>query len=132
MKTLRIVTIIFLLPVLISLAGCSQNRAQKQLTSGIEGQVLLGPMSAVVSSDKPVPDKPYKADLKILTQKREEITQIKTDGEGKFKIALEPGEYIISPITPNPLRPPYPEEQTVTVKANQFTRVTVHFDTGIR
>lgn len=132
MKTLKIAAIISLLSVLISFFGCSQNRAQKQLTSGIEGQVLLGPMSAVVSSEKSVPDKPYKADLKILSPEREEITQIKTDAEGKFKIVLEPGVYIISPVSRNPLRPPYPEEQTVTVKADQFTKVTVHFDTGIR
>jgi len=132
MKILRIAAIISLLSVLISFSGCSQNRSQKQLTSGIEGQVLLGPMSAVVRADKPLPDKPYKADLKILSREREEITQIQTDDEGKFKISLEPGEYIVSPVSPNPLRPPYPEEQTVTVKANQFTRITVHFDTGIR
>jgi hypothetical protein len=132
MKTLSITAAIFLLSALMSFSRCSQNRSQKQLSSGIEGQVLLGPMSAVVRADRPMPDKPYKADLKILSPEREEITQLQTDDEGKFKIVLEPGEYIISPVAPNPIRPPYPEEQTVTVKANQFTSVIVHFDTGIR
>lgn len=132
MKTLRITGAILSLFLLMVLSGCSQNRAQKQLTSGIEGQVLLGPMSPVARPDKPVPDKPYKAALKILSQKREEVTQVQTDAEGKFKIALEPGEYVISPVAPNPMRPPYPEEQTVTVKASQFTKVVVRFDTGIR
>ena len=67
-----------------------------------------------------------------MNQDREEVLQLDTDKEGRFKIALEPGEYIISPVARNPLRPPYPEEQKVTVKTNEFTEVKVIFDTGIR
>ena len=132
MNTIKISGYLFILLILIFHPGCNKNTLNRQRDSGIEGQVVLGPMSAVVSSDNPRPDKPYKATLKILNQEREQVLQVDTDEEGKFKITLEPGEYIISPIAPNPLRPPYPEEQKVTVKSNDFTTVIVRFDTGIR
>lgn len=145
MKTLRLAATIFLLPTLILLCGCSQNRTQKQLTSGIEGQVLLGPMSAVVGSEKPVPDKPFQATINILDTDREKVTQFETDEEGRFRIHLEPGDYIISPIAHNaakppdspglpspPKKPPYPEEQKVTVKSGEYTQIIVRYDTGIR
>lgn len=132
MKTIRATGFVFLLLLLIFHLGCNKNTSNKQKNSGIEGQVLLSPTSPVVSSDKPRTDKPYKAKLKILNQDREEIFQTDTDDEGRFKIALEPGEYIISPVAPNLNRPPYPEEQKIIVKSNEFTKVTVLFDTGIR
>lgn len=132
MKTLKFFSHLLILFLLIFSWSCNQNTSNKEKNSGIEGQVLLSPTSPMVSSDKPQTDKPYKAKLKILNPDWEEILQIDTDDEGKFKIALEPGEYIISPIAPNPNRPPYPEEKKVKVNPNKFTEVTVLFDTGIR
>ena len=141
MKILRTTVTIFLLPILLVLFGCSQNQAQKQMTSGIEGHSLLGPMSAVVGSDKPAPDKPFQARINVLDSNREQITQFETDEAGRFKIALEPGDYIISPISPNAPespgslqvpKPPYPEEQKVTVKSGEYTQIIVRYDTGIR
>lgn len=132
MKKIKVLGHLFLVLLFIFPLGCNQNNKNREKNSGIEGQVLLSPTSPVASSDKPRTDRPYKAKLRILNHEREEILQIDTDDEGKFKITLEPGEYIISPIQPNPLRPPYPEEKKVTVKSNEFTSVIVRFDTGIR
>jgi hypothetical protein len=141
MRILRITATIFLLPILFAPFGCSQNRAQKKLDSGIEGKVLLGPMSAVVNHDKPMPDKPYKATIKVLNPNREQIAQFETDEAGRFKVALEPGEYIISPIAPNTPqtpgslqvpKPPYPEEQKVKVKPGEYAQIIVRYDTGLR
>jgi hypothetical protein len=144
MKTIKTFSFLLLLFLLVVSLGCNQNTSNKKKNSGIEGQVLLSPTSPMVSSDRPRTDRPYKAKLKILNQDREEILQIDTDDKGKFKISLEPGEYIISPVAPNavelpdssklplPPKPPYPEEQKVTVKSNEYTVVTVVFDTSIR
>jgi hypothetical protein len=141
MKTLTTIGTILLLPYLIIFSGCSQNQAQKKLDSGIEGKVLLGPMSAVVNSDNAVPDKPYKATIKVLNPTREQITQFETEEDGRFKVALEPGEYIISPIAPNAPqtpgslqvpKPPYPEEQKVKVKPGEYAQIIVRYDTGLR
>lgn len=131
MKTMRILLALFLISLIV-FPGCHRSASKKQLASGIEGQVLLGPLSPKVSSENPVTDRPYKATLNILNLEREQIARIQTDKEGKFKLALEPGEYIISPVAPNPFNPPYPEEQQVTVKPNEYTSVVVRFDSGIR
>lgn len=111
-------------------AGC--NKATKNAPdSGIEGQVLLGPMSAVVTQNSK-PDQPYQATIIILDSGRKEINRIETDKEGRFKIALKPGEYILSPVAPNPPLPPIPEEKKAVVKPGEYTNVVLHFDTGIR
>ena len=139
-KSIKLSAVI-LLPLLILFMECSQNRNQKQVASGIEGQVLLGPMSAVVGSEKPTPDKPFRAKIDILDINREHVTQFETDEEGRFKVSLEPGDYVISPISPNApeppgslhvSKPPYPEEQNVTVKSGEYTQIIVRYDTGIR
>jgi hypothetical protein len=129
MKTKYIILLLFILSYLIS---CSNRPKTEELSSGITGQVLLGPMTAVMRSDKIVPDKPYQAKIKILDEKREFITELETDEEGRFRIPLPPGTYIISPVAPKPNLPPHPEEKTVTVEGGKFLETIVLFDTGIR
>jgi hypothetical protein len=124
--------IFLLLLIIFAITSCSNRPKTEELSSGITGQVLLGPMTAVVRSDKIVPDKPYQAKIKILDEKREFITEFETDEEGKFRIPLAPGTYIISPVAPKPNIPPYPEEKTVTVEDGIFLETKVLFDTGIR
>jgi hypothetical protein len=129
MKTMHIC---LLLAVFFCTMACSSRPKTEELSSGITGQVLLGPMTPVVRSDKIVPDRPFQAKIQILDEKREFITEFETDEEGKFKVPLPPGTYIISPVAPRPNMPPYPEEKTVTVEEGTFLETKVLFDTGIR
>jgi hypothetical protein len=124
--------IICLLVISLYIISCSNRPKTEELSSGITGQVLLGPMTPVMRSDKIVPDKPYQAKIKILDGKRELITEFETDKEGKFRIPLAPGTYIISPVAPKPNLPPSPEEITVTVEEGKYLETKVLFDTGIR
>jgi Carboxypeptidase regulatory-like domain len=57
-------------------------------------------------------------------------TSIETDGEGRFRLALEPGSYEVSIEVRGDL--PSAKPQRVTVHAGEFTDVTVAVDTGIR
>ena len=129
MKTKQI---FLLLIVLFYILSCSNRPKSEDLSSGIAGQVLLGPMTPVVRSDKIVPDKPYQARIKILDEKRELVTEFETDADGKFRVPLVPGTYIISPVAPRPNMPPHPEQKTVTVEKGKFLETKVLFDTGIR
>jgi hypothetical protein len=129
---MRAMYFILLFPILLYITSCSNRPKTEELSSGISGQVLLGPMTAVMRSDKIVPDKPYQAKIKILNEKREFVTEFETDKEGKFRIPLAPGTYIISPVAPKPNLPPSPEEKTVTVEEGKFLETKVLFDTGIR
>jgi hypothetical protein len=122
---------VFVLLLLLLVLSCNKKTAREKLSSGVEGQVLLGPMTAVVTQNSK-PDRPYQATINVLDSTRNEITQIETDKEGRFKVPLEPGVYILSPIAPNPPLPPTPEEKKVQVKEGEFTQVLIRFDTGIR
>jgi len=76
------------------------------------------------------PDQPYQAVLTINNLKGERIVQIQTDEEGRFKIPLEPGEYILHPKSPNAL--PFAQEQEFKVEDGKFTQLKVIYDSGIR
>jgi len=75
-------------------------------------------------------DQPYQATLTVTSPKGERIVQIQTDEDGRFKIPLAPGEYILVPESPGKL--PFASEQDVSVKEGEFTQVIVNYDSGIR
>ena len=119
----------FILGILmLILAACS---AKPETTdSGIEGQVFIGPACPVMRIGQECPDEPYQAVLTVNSLGGERIVQVQTDEEGRFRIPLEAGEYILHPESSNTL--PHAEEQTITVEKGKFTEVTVTYDSGIR
>lgn len=119
----------FMIGVLILiLSTCSMK--QKESDSGIEGQVFIGPMCPVVQIGQECPDQPYQALLTVNSLGGERIAQVQTDEMGRFKIPLEPGEYILHPESPNVM--PFAQEQNITVEVGKFTQVIVNYDSGIR
>jgi hypothetical protein len=114
--------------LILLLATCSIQPTAG--TNGIEGKVLIGPMCPVVQQGQECPDQPYQATITINDPDNRMVAQVKTDAEGRFKIPLEPGHYILHPESPNVM--PYAGEQTFVVEADQFTQVIVHYDSGIR
>lgn len=119
--------IFFLVALLLS--ACSA--ANPTLTdSGVEGQVLIGPVCPVVQIGQECPDQPYQATLTVNSPTGERIVQVQTKEDGTFKIPLAPGEYILHPESPNVM--PSAQEQPFTVEAGKFTQVTVNYDSGIR
>lgn len=118
-----------LLAVLIfSLAACAAP--QTPTDSGVEGQVFVGPMCPVVQEGQECPDQPYQAALTVLSPNGREIVQVQTDEQGRFKIPLAPGEYILHPESPDVL--PFASDQNFVVEAGKFTQVVVNYDSGIR
>src|SRR5256885_10968297 len=113
---------------LIWLGACSPPPAVDG-TSGIEGQVLIGPACPVVKTDNPdCADKPYQATLTVLTVSGQKVTQFTTDADGKFHISLNPGDYILHPESPNGASMPFGREQSFTVIGGQFTQLSVSYD----
>ena len=103
-----------------------------QSGSGIWGQVVLGPTCPVVQKDTPCVDKPYQATLTVLTSSRQKVTQFTTGADGKFRISLDPGDYILHPESPNGAAYPVGREQTFTVVAGQFLEFAISYDSGMR
>ena len=120
-----------LLPCLLAFlfATCASSVANTT-TSGIFGQVFIGPVCPVVQVNNPCPDKPYQATIIVLDSNRNQVTRFQTDAQGNFKIGLKPGTYILAPQSPNVM--PSASEQTVTVTSGLFTQVTITYDSGIR
>ena len=115
--------------LLLLLSACSGLETPPP-DSGIEGQVFIGPMCPVVREGEECPDQPYQATLTITNPKEEKIVQVQTDEQGRFRILLHAGEYVLQPESPNAY--PFVGEQTVIVQEGKFTQVIVNYDSGIR
>ena len=98
--------------------------------SGIEGQVLLGPMCPVLQQGQQCPDQPYQTTLTVISLNGLQIAQFQSDERGRFQVSLVPGEYILHPESPNGL--PFAGDQSFMVETGQYTQITVHYDSGIR
>jgi hypothetical protein len=120
----------FLIGVLILvLATCSIYNPTPR-GSGIEGQVIIGPMCPIVQSGQECPDQPYQATLTVNSPNGVQITKFQTDEQGRFKVPLVPGEYILHPESPNGI--PFAGDQPFTIESGRYTQVTVNYDSGIR
>src|SRR3990170_3930255 len=80
----------------------SEEEAPTPLTSGIEGQGLIGPMCPVVQEGTPCPDKPYQATIAVWNADRsKKVRTFETDSEGRFRVPLAPSEYYVDPQPPD-------------------------------
>ncbi len=104
-----------------------------QTECGIEGEAVIGPMRPVIRVNVPAPNTaPYQTTLVVVTAKeRREITRFETGSDGKFRVKLPPGEYIVLPVRQGKIGGRASEEQVV-VMAGKFTHVRMTFDSGMR
>ena len=98
--------------------------------AGIQGQVLIGPACPVARADAPCPDKPYQATITVLDQDHNPVTGFQSDAQGRFRVALAPGTYVLRPESPGAM--PHAPEQIVVVTGDGYTPVTITYDSGIR
>jgi hypothetical protein len=99
--------------------------------SGIEGQAVLGPACAgPVRIDTPCPDLPYEGLFLVLDASGQERTRFHTDAEGRFRVALPPGTYLLR-LSAEQSLPSMPDLE-VKVLAGQFTALLLQLDSGIR
>ena len=115
--------------LIILLATCSIQEAAPA-DSGLEGQVFLGPVCPLVTPGQECPNQPYQAMLTVNSAEGGRITQLSTDQQGRFRLALKPGKYILHPESSNGM--PFAGEQAFTVEAGRFAQIFVKYDSGIR
>ena len=123
---MRIISIFFLAALLVT--GCLPTPVPSN--SGIEGQVTIGPMCPVMQPNNQCPDQPYQATLTIQTTNGKKVAQFEADKNGRFRINLSPGDYVLHPESPNVM--PYAADIPFTVIPGQFSRVDVAYESGIR
>ncbi len=121
--------------VVVSLAACGTAGAQP-LQSGISGRVLAGP-TCPVERFPPRPQcapRPLAASLRIRRVETSSASKLAHSGaNGRFRVLLPPGVYIIHALSENgsPFPRP-PADSRVQVRRGHLTRVTISYDTGIR
>lgn len=116
-----IITIFFLF------IGCTKG----DINSGIYGNITIGPMNPVEKEGEEN-TKPYQATISIKSQSgTREIERFTSDENGKFKVLLEPGTYLVDPL-PGGSPFPFAKPQAVTVEENKFVEINIVYDTGIR
>jgi hypothetical protein len=98
-------------------------------TSGIEGQVSIRPVRPV--ERKGVPNqRPFQARITVLDPTGREVAVVASDADGKFRIALPPGTYVLRPESSGLY--PRASEQRVEVSRDSVSRVEIVYDSGIR
>lgn len=114
--------------LIILLATCSAQPTPTN--SGVRGQVFIGPLCPVVQIGQECPDQPYQATLTVNSPTGERVVQVQTDEQGRFNIALAPGDYMLHPEAPNAL--PFAQDTPFTVTESTFTELSITYDSGIR
>jgi Carboxypeptidase regulatory-like domain len=126
MRRLSLVSLL----VLLLLTACASDEAAS--SSGVRGQVLLGPTCPVVQEGSPCPDEPLGGvEVRALAD-GEAIAQTTSGEDGRFELELPPGRYtleaVVGPDGPGMFAKPV----AVTVTAGAFVEVVVPVDSGIR
>jgi hypothetical protein len=112
----------------LMLAACA---SEPSMSSGIDGIVLYGPVCPVETVSSPCPDRPYQADVRIVERTSgRTVATVRSGDDGRFRIALEPGEYTLQAVADTPIGGGKPVD--VTVVAGEYVQVTVPVDSGIR
>ena len=114
----------------VLLDGCLPGRDAS--SSGVEGQVLMGPMCPVVQAGQACPDQPFETKFQIVDRAGKVVAQGTADEKGQFRVPLETGEYLFIPVPPNPGGPPTAAPLPFRVEQGEWARLTVRLDSGIR
>ena len=112
----------------VALGACSTSGVGGDGTSGIQGVVQAGPTCPVEIAGSPCPDRPFPGTVRATGGGIN--AQVATDDQGRFRLPLRPGSYLVTVVLTN--GPATPVPQTVDVKPGTFSQVTLEVDTGIR
>ena len=101
-----------------------------QFDSGIMGDVLIGPTCPVERPGK-ICERPYRARITIRRETPPTlVARVRSSAQGRFRVALAPGTYLLLPQN----RRPYPRSspEMATVFGHRYTPVLITYDSGIR
>ena len=130
---MRLVVRLFVLvaALLAAVAACGAA-VKAPADSGVKGRVFIGPLCPVVQEGVPCPDAPYEASIRVRRASGKVVKTVRSGEDGRFRVNLAPGRYMLVPLSPHEGAPPYAGPLTVRVRAHGFTRVTISYDSGIR
>jgi hypothetical protein len=109
--------------------GGSEKTTTTVAASGVVGTVTASPTCPVEVAGKPCPPRAVSAEIDVRDRNGATVAKTTSSADGKYRIALAPGEYMLVVVTDTfPLCP----ETPVSVKSGLFTTADISCDTGIR
>ena len=129
---MRRLSLVSLLVLLLLTACASDGGDEAASSSGVRGQVLLGPTCPVVQEGSPCPDEPVGGvEVRALTD-GETIAETTSGEDGRFELELPPGRYTLEAVVDPGGPGMFAKPVAVTVTAGAFVEVVVPVDSGIR
>ena len=120
---------------LLALSSLISGRAQAagHPNSGVTGQVFIGPTCPHITPGFDCPDQPFQTSITVRTLHGRIVRHFTTDAQGRFRVSLKPGRYVLVPASPNgPRGLPRAQPAEVTVARHIYTTVTITYDSGLR
>ena len=118
--------------VLLLVTACASDGGDEAASSGVRGQVLLGPTCPVVQEGSPCPDEPLGGVEVRALAAGGAIAEATSGEDGRFELELPPGRYTLE-ATVDPDGPGmFAKPVVVTVTAGAFVEIVVPVDSGIR
>jgi hypothetical protein len=129
---LIIVALVALATAACAAGGTSPPQA---LDSGVQGVTMVGPTCPVQRENAACPDQPLaNASLTVTRQGSTAVVATgHSDADGRFRISLVPGAYMLLPANPSGSAvPPSAPARPFSVDPHAYTELTVRFDSGVR
>ena len=118
--------------MVLMLSACAEERRPEgRPRSGLAGRVIVFPTCPVMITESPCPRKGVQTTVAVESADGERIEEVRTRSDGTFRVALEPGDYLLSAVPP-PASDLVPRPASAKVEPATFVRVTVVLDTRLR
>jgi hypothetical protein len=121
-----------ILGLLVTVAVFSLRQTRAQFPTGIEGVITIAPIrpgpikaGAEIPTSGPLPNAVF-----TVAADKAKVTSFATDSEGRFRVFLKPGHYLVSLAEQRFPRPCGPFD--VDVESTKMTKVEWRCDTGMR
>lgn len=121
--------------VVFALAACAKTPSAPGGggASGVRGTAVVGPACpGPVRLDSPCADQPIAIAIRVENASGKAVTTVHSAADGTFEVILPPGNYRLVPQLQQNGGFPHGGPLDVTVKAGEFSQVTLKLDSGLR
>lgn len=120
----------FLSSLVMLLVACGTETPASKVDSGVRGVVVSGPQCPVETVEDPCPDLPVsEIVVRVSSPDGSVETETRTDAEGRFDVAVVPGEYVVLPGVESG-GVAFAKPVQVSVPDGKVVEVTLLVDTG--
>ena len=119
--------------VLVLLVACvALGQSNRDMTTGIEGVITVSPTRpGPIRAGSDIPNAaPLPNAIFSVENEKGKVTSFTTDSEGRFRVSLKPGRYVIALAEHRFPRPCGPFK--IDVESAKMTKVEWRCDTGMR